>query len=213
MRDPVTDLLRFLAGGTRWGWWPILFFLLLSAGSAFLAVRAWRTDPEQRAAPVVYTAAARYLLGAMWFQATLWKLPPWFTGNVDGSGGLPKWTGFIAEYAAYAPQRALFRDVVLANFQFFAWQVWAAETLIGAALILGLFTRAAALMGALMAANLWLGLYNAPHEWAWTYVFMILLLGFLIVLRAGRALGADALLSRRPPSARPWLRRLLALVM
>ncbi len=48
-----------------------------------------------------------------------------------------------------------------------------------------------------MAINLWLGLYNRPNEWPWTYFFLILLNGFFLVFRAGRALGLDALIAPR----------------
>ena len=27
----------------------------------------------------------------------------------------------------------------------------------------------------MMAINLWLGLYNAPGEWPWTYMFLVVL--------------------------------------
>jgi uncharacterized membrane protein YphA (DoxX/SURF4 family) len=53
--------------------------------------------------------------------------------------------------------------------------VYAIEVAIGASLILGLFTRFGAALGALMAINLWLGLYNAPGEWPWTYTFLVVI--------------------------------------
>jgi hypothetical protein len=51
-----------------------------------------------------------------------------------------------------------------------------------------------------MAVNLWLGLYNRPNEWPWTYVFLILLNGFFLFLRAGRALGIDTLIASNATS-------------
>jgi len=60
--------------------------------------------------------------------------------------------------------------------------------------MLGLFTRLGGLLGLAMSLNLWLGLYNVPNEWSWSYFFMVLLMGFVIAVRAGRALGADALI-------------------
>jgi hypothetical protein len=84
---------------------------------------------------------------------------------------------------------------MLPYFNAFAIQVWAGETFIAVSLMLGLFTRLGGLLGTLMALNLWLGLYNRPNEWHWTYVFLILLNGFFLFLRAGRALGIDALIA------------------
>ena len=49
------------------------------------------------------------------------------------------------------------------------------EQAVAVSLILGLFTRLGAVLGALMAINLWLGLYNAPGEWPWTYMFLVVL--------------------------------------
>jgi hypothetical protein len=62
--------------------------------------------------------------------------------------------------------------------------------------MLGLFTRLGGLLGALMAMNLWLGLYRAGYEWPWAYFFLILLQITLIVEAAGRSLGLDAVLRR-----------------
>src|SRR5919106_1204700 len=192
MRDPITDLFHFLTfrplwygdgpAPTRWGPLPIILFWLLAAGAVAIAAQVWRSDRSQRTPRNVYFAGTRFLVGAMWFQATLWKLPPTFTGNPDGSGGLRKWTEMIADHAAYGFHRALFRDVILPNFEFFAYQVWAIETAIAVSLMLGFFTRLGGVLGVLMSLNLWLGLYNAPHEWSWTYVFMALLMGMTVAL-------------------------------
>lgn len=219
MRDPISDTFHFLTARplwfndapspSRWGVFPTLLFWALAIGAAVIAARVWKRFPEQRNAKTGYLGFARFLLGAMWFQATLWKLPPTFTGNPDGTGGLRKWTGLMADGAAFGFHRALTREVILPNFELFAYQVWAGETLIAILLMLGLFTRVGALLGLLMALNLWLGLYNVPHEWGWTYAFLALLMGFLIATRAGRALGADALLAGRSPPKNARLRKLL----
>jgi uncharacterized membrane protein YphA (DoxX/SURF4 family) len=221
MRDPISDLFYFLTfrplwygGGpapTQWGPFPIVVFWLLLAGAVAIAVPAWRRDRSQRTPRSLYIAGTRFLLGAMWFQNTLWKLPPTFTGNPDGSGGLPKWTAMIADHAAFGFHRALVRDVVLPNFEFFAYQVWAIETAIAVSLMLGFFTRLGGVLGVLMSLNLWLGLYNAPNEWGWTYFFMALLNGMTVALRAGRVLGADALLAPKLQSKSVRLRRLTEL--
>ena len=203
MRDPISDVFHFLTFRplwygvgpitTPWGPVPILLFWVLTICAILIAARNWKAHPEQRDARTVYVAAARFLLGVMWLQATLWKLPPTFTGNPDGSGGLRKWIGLTAEGAAFGFHRAFARDVILPNFHFFAFQVWAGETAVAVMLMLGIFTRLGSLIAVLLSLNLWLGLYNVPHEWGWTYAFMALLMGFLIATRAGRALGADAL--------------------
>jgi hypothetical protein len=64
-------------------------------------------------------------------------------------------------------------------------------------LLLGLLSRAGALLGLLMALNLWLGLYSAPGEWPWTYMFLAIIQALFVIDPPGRALGADTLLRRR----------------
>ncbi len=64
-------------------------------------------------------------------------------------------------------------------------------------LTLGLFSRLGAFIGALMAANLWLGLYRSSAEWPWTYFFLLVIQIMLLVQRPGRSLGLDAILLRR----------------
>jgi hypothetical protein len=53
-----------------------------------------------------------------------------------------------------------------------------------------------------MAINLWLGLYNAPNEWPWTYMFLVVLQLIFLINPPGRSLGIDALLWSRQNSAR-----------
>jgi hypothetical protein len=48
-----------------------------------------------------------------------------------------------------------------------------------------------------MAINLWLGLYNAPGEWPWTYMFLVIIQLIYLIDPPGRSLGVDAFVSRR----------------
>ena len=63
-------------------------------------------------------------------------------------------------------------------------------------------TRLGAALGALMAVNLWLGLYNAPGEWPWTYMFLVVLQLIFLINPPGRSLGIDALAWQRESAAR-----------
>jgi uncharacterized membrane protein YphA (DoxX/SURF4 family) len=76
------------------------------------------------------------------------------------------------------------------------------EVTIGASLILGLFTRFGAALGTLMAINLWLGLYNAPGEWPWTYMFLVVIQLLFLIDPPGRSLGIDVLLRRGETESR-----------
>jgi uncharacterized membrane protein YphA (DoxX/SURF4 family) len=100
--------------------------------------------------------------------------------------------------AAFGAQAEFVKNVVLKHFYFFAPQVYLAEVAIAVSLMLGLFTRLGATLASLMAVNLWLGLYSAPNEWPWTYFFLVVVNVTFVAIRAGRSLGADALLAARP---------------
>jgi uncharacterized membrane protein YphA (DoxX/SURF4 family) len=141
---------------------------------------------------------ARLFIGGLWWQQTLWKLPPTYTDSPDGvSGGLHYWVGEMVQHSAFGIQSWLVEKVIQPNFYVLAPQVYAAEVIIAVSLLLGVFTRLGGALGALMAMNLWLGLYRAPYEWPWTYFFLIVLQGTFAVLHAGQSLGLDAILARR----------------
>jgi thiosulfate dehydrogenase [quinone] large subunit len=117
----------------------------------------------------------------------------------------------MGQYAAIQLQSDLVNNVVLPHFYVFAPIVYAAEVLTGVSLMLGLFTRLFAVIGALQILNLWLGLYNAPGEWPWTYFFLLVLQFVFAVHCYGRSLGLDALLSSsaRGPGTRSVGSRLI----
>jgi uncharacterized membrane protein YphA (DoxX/SURF4 family) len=207
MSDPVSDLITFLTADTgdfhvlgpaRFVF--ILIFYLLLAASVLLLVVNWREDPAERTGTNVWLWATRVLIGGMWFQGCLWKVP--FTDN----DGLLFWTKQLAGRAAYELHRELVSNVILPNFEIFHPLVFLAELGFAAALIVGLFVRLAGFAAALFTVNLWLGLYNTRPgdrpEWPWTYMFLILLCANFAVLATGRALGADAWLRRHVDSVR-----------
>ena len=184
--NPLHDAVQFL---TQPAWFTPVFWLLL-LGSIVVAALAWRRDPAQRTARTVGIWGLRVLMGAMWWQQTLWKIPP----NFDG---LRYWMGQEAEHASIALQGALVRDVVLPNLGLFGPLVYLVERAIAVSLLLGLLSRAGALLGLLMGLNLWLGLYSAPGEWPWTYMFLVMIQAWFVIDPPGRMLGVDALLHRR----------------
>jgi uncharacterized membrane protein YphA (DoxX/SURF4 family) len=208
MSNPFQDLLAFLQKSTVHGRFPIYAFIFLVIASIVIAIINLLRNSEQRTFQNVYLWMARFFVGGMWYQQMLWKMPPTFTDNPDGSGGLGYWMGEMVKYASFRSQATLVSDLMLPNFKLFAFQVWAGETFIAVSLLLGLFTRLGGLVGTLMAINLWFGLYNRPNEWPWAYFFMILLNGLFVVFRAGRALGMDALIAPRTAPAGGFFKRL-----
>ena len=185
--NPLGNAWSFLTDD-RW-LTPVFWLLLL--GAAAVAVLAWRSDPAQRSVRHIGICLLRIIVGTMWWQQSLWKVPPHY------DWGLIHWMEVMVEHASTQLQSNLVRDFVLPNIAVFGPLVYAIEVAIAGSLILGLFTRLGSALGALMAINLWLGLYNAPNEWPWTYMFLVVLELLFLLDPPGRSLGIDALLWRR----------------
>ena len=198
--SPWNDFVVFMTKFEKWQDYvttPAYWLLLI--GALAIAVMAWRRLPAQRRAPAVGLLVLRLLIGGMWWEQSLWKIPT----NYDG---LLYFMKEMTEHSAIVLQGQLVGDVVIPNIALFGPLVYLAEVAIGVSLTLGLFSRLGALAGFLMAVNLWLGLYSAPNEWPWTYGFLVIIQAWIIIDPPGRWLGADALL--RTEVGRPRLRRL-----
>jgi hypothetical protein len=209
--NPLSDV---IAWATDPVWTTAVFWLLVLA-SVVIAAIVWSRLPEQRTFSHVVQWSFRFIIGAFWWQQSLWKLPPLYTDHPEapfGQTGLAYWMGLMGKHAAIPLQADFVNNIVLPNFYVFAPFVYAAEVLTGVSLMLGIFNRLFALIGALQIFNLWLGLYSAPGEWPWTYFFLFLLQLMFAVHCYGRSLGVDAILAARSSDRRPagLLDRILA---
>ncbi len=182
-QNPFHDAAMFL---TKASWLTVPFWLLLLLGSIAIAWSAWRRDPAQRSARHLAVWVARYFVGVMWWQQSLWKVPPDY-------GGLIYWMQKMVDHSAFMLQSTLVRDIAIPHIGIFGPLQYAVEVAIAASLILGTLTRLSSLIGLLMAVNLWLGLYNAPHEWPWTYFFLVLIEWLFMADPPGYSLGLEAL--------------------
>ena len=196
--DPFTDTILFLAGMTEdhhalGALGPLLAaaFALALLASIGIAVANWRSDPQQRRPLNLWLWLIRVLIGAMWFQGSLWKLP------LPVAGGLTYWTEQLRDNSAFELHRAVVADFLLPNLYWLGTLVWLTEFGMAMAHVLGVAVRLAGLVGILFTANIWIGLYHNSGEWPWTYAFIMLIEGTLVALQAGHALGLDALLARR----------------
>jgi len=187
--NPLGNALAFLVATDKL-WFTVVFWLLL-LGSAAIALQAWRTDLAQRHVRHIGIGLLRVIVACMWWQQSLWKIPPHY------DWGLIHWMNEMVEHASTELQGVFVRDLVLPNISVFGPLVYAIEVIIAVSLILGVVTRFGAALGALMAINLWLGLYNAPGEWPWTYMFLVVIQLIFVIDPPGRSLGVDALAWRR----------------
>lgn len=195
--NPVSDAIAFLTGSSgnhaNIGWGANFFVLLSSVlvlGSIAIAIANWQADPTQRSFRHLAMWLMRTLIGGMWLEGSLWKLP------LPVSGGLTYWLGLMGQNAAWDFYGALIRTALIPNIAIINPLIFLVEVSLAASLMLGLAVRLTSLLGIAMSLNLWIGLYHFQPEWPWIYVFIAMLHVFFIIDRAGRALGLDAMALR-----------------
>lgn len=203
--NPINDIWQFLTANTvdylaigPWRFLPLALFWALLIASIVIAMRNWREDPAQRSGRVLGMAFVRILIGCMWFQGTLWKLP------LPASEGLRYWTTQEVTRAAFGLHQELIKNVVLPHLQLLGPFVYLAELTFAVSLMLGFAVRGVGVLAILFVLQLWLGIYRPgePAEWPWTYMFLALLLLVFVIEAAGRDLGLDALLRQNSPAVR-----------
>lgn len=204
-KNPLTDAWLFLIGASDnhlvFGAWRYLLaalFLALLAASIVIVTRNWREDPAQRTAVHLGTATVRMLIGCMWFESLLWKLP------LPASDGLRFWTELMATRAAFEFHREFVANVLVPYLHLFGPLVFLAELTFSVSMILGLGVRLAGVIGIAFVLHLWLGIYlpGDPAEWPWSYIFLAMLMFLFTLYAAGRSLGFDAWLRRHIPAVR-----------
>ena len=178
----------------------------------------------ERGLIVLTLAIASIGLGYLFFTQLWWKAPPDFGCRDDFTrGGL---CFFIEEESAIAGDankllkadiigsnpgselsvpigwatqlNGFFIDtVVKPNIRWFGYVIWGTEAFIFLSMCLGFFSRLGALAAIGMGTQLMIGLSNAPNEWEWSYILIVLLAVVMFGLAPGRYFGLDRLLRPR----------------
>jgi uncharacterized membrane protein YphA (DoxX/SURF4 family) len=196
--NPFYDAWLFLIGRTgdheNSGVGPLLtvLFLVLLGASIWCARKNWQQDPLQRTPRNLAIWFMRVMIGAMWYQGSLWKLP------LLVSGGFQGWTQALGENAAFEFHRWIAKTIFVPLLPIINPLVYLTELSLAVAFILGFLVRPLSVVGMLFVVQLWLGLYLHPGEWPWLYIFLIFVQGFFFLDNAGKSLGLDALLARAP---------------
>jgi uncharacterized membrane protein YphA (DoxX/SURF4 family) len=199
--NPFLDAWHFLTGNTNdynaLGAWKYLLVALywgLLIASVAIAARVWRDEPARRTGSNLAIWVMRVLIGTMWFEGMLWKLPMFSESN-----GLHYWMEQMGQRAAFAWHRDLVANVYLPYFDFFNILIFLAELGFAAGLMLGIWVRLISVAAIPFCLHLWLGIYRAgePAEWAWSYIFLVIVHAGFAIHAAGRSLGLDALLRQR----------------
>jgi hypothetical protein len=178
----------------------------------------------ERTITVAAIAIASIGLGYLFFTQLWWKVPSEFGCRQNFTkGGL---CFFIQEEVDIAndPNKLLKADVVSSNpgpevyvpiglatrvngifienfvqpnIRWFGYVIWATEAWIFVSLCLGFLSRLGALTAIGMGTQLMIGLSNAPNEWEWSYIQIVLLAIVLFGIAPGRYFGLDRLLRPR----------------
>lgn len=205
MKNPFTDIWQFLTATTSdylelgvWRYLLLAFFWMLLTASVLIAYRNWKEDPAQRSGRHFGTWVVRLLIGCMWFEAMLWKLP------LPASGGLQYWTEQETTRAAFEFHRIFIKDYVLRYLHLFGPIVFLAELSFAVSMMLGLAVRLVGVLAIAFVLQLWLGIYlpGDPAEWPWSYIFLAMLMFLFSLHAAGRSLGLDAWLRRHVSAVR-----------
>ena len=149
---------------------------------------------NENTVPRTYLSALRILLGII--LLVTWK------ENLDKGLYTPEGFRGFMEYLANGHPVAFYRAFLLNVMAPLAGvfgpiqMIW--ELGMGLALLTGTFTRLAGLGATIFFINLFLAYLNSSlGEWIWTYVILIALAVVVMLSRAGRSWGIDALLLQR----------------
>jgi uncharacterized membrane protein YphA (DoxX/SURF4 family) len=202
-KNPLTDVWQFLTATTgdylrlgNWRYLILALFWALLLASIAVAFRNWQEDSTQRSGRHLGIWLVRVLIGCLWFQGMLWKLP------LPVSDGLQYFTEQETTNAAFEFHRAFMKDVVLPHMTIFGPIVFVAELAFAVSMMLGLAVRLVGVLAIAYVLQLWLGLYGNPAEWPWTYIFLAMLMFLFVLEGAGRSLGLDAWLRHKVPAVR-----------
>jgi thiosulfate dehydrogenase (quinone) large subunit len=147
-------------------------------------------------------ALIRIFVGYLWFQQLFWKMPPDFAGLYpyiirESQHTIIPGYGYILQHTFLNSCTSLHAASGCTFFVPLAAGVWIAELIVAMSLMFGVFTRFGAILGVILAAQLYVGLAYAPGEWLWTYGMLVLLCLVLTAIPAGRRLGVDQWLAPR----------------
>jgi hypothetical protein len=151
---------------------------------------------DERERVLLTLAGVRVFMGVFWLVNLLWRLPTDFgKGNYLG---LPHILEVARTHGISPPVRSFVVHVLVPHMSAVGWIVFAAGLLTGLSLVFGLVTRLGAALGLLQAVVLTLFLGNAPGEWLYGYLMLMLLSLLLLLLPISRRLSLDDALGRDP---------------
>jgi uncharacterized membrane protein YphA (DoxX/SURF4 family) len=168
----------------------------------------------------------RVWAGYLWLTQLSWKAP-WLNAGFGCDSyrfnppagqelhGLCDWMQREVTYPTIGLYGDFVKNIVIANFDLFAWLTILTETFIAVSLILGLLTRLGGLVGTAWGLSLLIGLSGVPGEHWYDFLFYIIPPLVFAIIGARNQFSVDALLAKRYESwaaAKNPVGRLLKLV-
>jgi thiosulfate dehydrogenase (quinone) large subunit len=149
-------------------------------------------------------ALIRIFVGYLWFQQLFWKMPPDFAGLYkyivrESQHTILPGYGYVLQHTFLSGCTSLQNASGCTLFVPLAAGEWIVELVIAISLMFGVFTRFGAILGVILAAQLYIGLGYV--DWYWTYGMLVLLGLALTAVPAGRRLGIDQWLAPRLQAA------------
>jgi hypothetical protein len=129
---------------------------------------------DERERVLLTLAGVRVFMGVFWLSNLLWRLPTGF--GEHEYWGVPHTLTVARAHALSPPLRSLVDDVLAAHTTTVGW----------IAFVLGLFTGLSLLLA------------NAPGEWLYGYLMLILLSSLMLLLPVSRRMSLDDALGRDP---------------
>jgi uncharacterized membrane protein YphA (DoxX/SURF4 family) len=140
-------------------------------------------------------ASIRILAGLLWLSNLEWKRPSDF--GLDLKNGLYKYVNSAVTNPVFGPYSWFVEHIVLKQYRLFGWITLLTEAAMAIFLLLGLWTRFFALIGAMLSTSILLSVLYYPHEWPWSYFLMIGLHLMIFAVGPGRFAGLDGVRSGR----------------
>jgi uncharacterized membrane protein YphA (DoxX/SURF4 family) len=151
---------------------------------------------DERERVLLTLAGVRVFMGVFWLVNLLWRLPTDFgEGNY---WGLPRTFEIARTHGLTPPVRSLVSDVLVPHPTAVGWLLFIVGLFTGLSLVFGIVTRLGAALGLLQAIVMTLFLANAPGEWLYGYLMLVLLSALMLLLPVSRRLSLDDALGRDP---------------
>ena len=136
-------------------------------------------------------ALIRIFVGYLWFQQLFWKMPPDFAGLYpyiirESQHTIIPGYGYVLQHTFLNSCTSLHTASGCTFFVPLAAGVWIAELIVAMSLMFGVLTRFGAILGTILAAQLYIGL--GYSDWYWTYGMLVLLCLVLTAVPAERDL-------------------------